>query len=414
MLGRKAWAAAKPQIESTPEIVALADEITAGIAERRAQAEAIDRWVKRNIRYVAIEIGAGGMVPHRASAVLKIRYGDCKDHATLLAALLAAKDIGSELVLIHVGNSYALPEAVNTGAFNHMIVYIPEFALYDDPTAQTAAFGVLAAQTYDQPVVRMSAKEIWVGRTPAMRADDHVSTNRTKITIAADGAVTGETTETTTGFFATYARGRAAEILDETGADDAATETLRNYGNPGTGLYEIDGTANLADPFVIKGRFALGRITPVPGSNFLAPIGLALMPRPSAVLLGARQRGRQLPFVCMSGRQVEEITVSFAEGLPLPKPIPARAFATPVLSYTATAELTDRTLTIRHEFVSHVPGQICAASLEADIARATQDIVASLRTALTFEVPPAATPMTEKAPSGDKQADAGELRPQVN
>ncbi len=414
MLGRNAWAAAKSRIESTPEIIALANEITSGIGDRRAQAEAIDSWVKGNIRYVAIEIGAGGLVPHQASEILKIRYGDCKDHATLLAALLAAKDIASELVLIHVGNSYALPEAANPGAFNHMIVYIPELQLYDDPTAQTAAFGVLAAQTYDQPVLRISAQEIWVGRTPAMRAVDHVSINRTKIMIAADGTVSGETTETTTGIFAASARARAADILNNKGADDAATETLLNNGNPGTGLYEIEHKPGLAEPFVLKAHFVLDRVKLTPGASYLAPIGLALMPRPGVVLLGARQQGRRLPFMCMSGRQVEEIELTFAEGLPLPKPIPARKISTAVLTYVASAELTDRTLTIRREYVAHVSGQVCAAALETDIARATQDVVASLRTAVTFAPPPASTPMTEKAPSGEKQASASEPRPQVN
>src|SRR5262249_36425227 len=47
-VGRAYWAEAGKRAAVTPEIQALADEITTGIAERRAQAEAIDRWVKRN------------------------------------------------------------------------------------------------------------------------------------------------------------------------------------------------------------------------------------------------------------------------------------------------------------------------------------------------------------------------------
>src|SRR5581483_11937804 len=149
--------------------------------DRRKQAEAIDNWIKRNIRYVAIEIGVGGIIQHYASAILKNRYGDCKDHATLMASLLAAKGIDSDLVLIRVGNSFALPEAALTGAFNHMMLYIPEFQLYVDPTAHPAGFGVLMPAAYDQPVVRMSGKGVWLARTPSMRANDHISVNRTKV-----------------------------------------------------------------------------------------------------------------------------------------------------------------------------------------------------------------------------------------
>jgi hypothetical protein len=51
-LGNNYWAAAAPHVQPTPAIRALADEITAGIEDRREQARAITDWVKRNIRYL--------------------------------------------------------------------------------------------------------------------------------------------------------------------------------------------------------------------------------------------------------------------------------------------------------------------------------------------------------------------------
>jgi hypothetical protein len=136
------------------------------------------------------------------------------------------------------------------------------------------------------------------------------------------------------------------------------------------------------------------------------------MPRPGLALLGSRQPNRQLPFMCMSGRQVEEIELTFAEGLPLPQPIAARKIVNRAFSFVATAQLEDRTLTIRREFEVHVPGQICAAQLEGDIARAMQDVIASLRTGLTFEVPPPSSPI--EAVMGERQADAGAAKGPAN
>src|SRR5690606_15213032 len=75
----------------TPEIQKLADEVTQGLSDRRAQAEALYRWVSGNIRYVALAMDMGGYVPHAAADVLNAHYGDCKDKAVLLQALLAAK-----------------------------------------------------------------------------------------------------------------------------------------------------------------------------------------------------------------------------------------------------------------------------------------------------------------------------------
>src|SRR5262249_39948495 len=187
-LGRSWVAMAESRLRVTPEIQALADQITNGITDRRAQAEAIDRWVKRNIRYVALYLdAAAGWIPHEPNEIRKLRYGDCKHLATLMGALPAAKGIASEAVAINAGNVYTLPQVAVRGYFNHMIIYLPEFRLYDDPTVSTAAFGVLGRGDYDKPVLRMSANSVSLDRTPPMRPQEHVSKNETRIAVAADG-----------------------------------------------------------------------------------------------------------------------------------------------------------------------------------------------------------------------------------
>jgi hypothetical protein len=302
---------------------------------------------------------------------------------------------------------FALPEVAHTGAFNHMIIYLPEFRLYDDPTVAAAGFGVLSTATYDQPVVRMSAKGIWLAYTPAMRANDHVSINRTVINVAADGAMTGETTETTTGIFATHARARALDIIDNKGLDDGAVDALRANGLPGDGLFEIDESASLAKPFVVKGHFQLGKLTIAPKQAYKIPIGLALMPRAGTAFIGTRHNGRRLPFVCLSGRQVEEIVLTFAEGLPLPKPLGATKIVNSVFTYVSSTHLEDRTLTIRREFVAHVPGQVCPAEREAEIAKGFQGVIADFRGTLTFDfMAPPTAPQAHDAGHDARQAAA--------
>ncbi len=111
----------------------------------------------------------------------------------LMTALLAAKGIASDQVLVNLGNVYTLPETVARSYFNHVIVYLPEFGMYDDPTAAYASFGVLSRQTYDKPVLHASAQGAHLSHIPAMRAVEHTTVNRTRIAIAADGTVTGET-----------------------------------------------------------------------------------------------------------------------------------------------------------------------------------------------------------------------------
>ena len=206
-MGRAYAEAALPKAAVTPEIAALADEITQGIAGRREQAMAIDAWMKKNIRYVAVYLAAGRVVPNDAESILRNRFGDCKDKATLMSALLAAKGIASEQALISFGGAYTLPEPPTMVALNHVIVYVPEFDLYTDPTAQLAGFGVLAAETYDKPVVRVSAAGAVLARTPAMKSQEHVADVHTTLTVAADGTISGRTVEHNTGILAMAMRG---------------------------------------------------------------------------------------------------------------------------------------------------------------------------------------------------------------
>ena len=47
----------------------LADTITAGVANRRQQAQKIYEWVSSHVRYVAVELGRGNIEPHKAEVI---------------------------------------------------------------------------------------------------------------------------------------------------------------------------------------------------------------------------------------------------------------------------------------------------------------------------------------------------------
>jgi hypothetical protein len=394
-LARSYWDRARDTVEVTPEVVRLADEITRGVDDKRAQAQAISAWVKTNIRWVNVMFGVGRFVPHSAAAVLKNRYGDCKDHAVLMSALLAAKGIAAEHVLINSGDRYALPEtAVNP--FNHIIVYLPEFGVYDDPTAQFASFGVLGSQEYDKPVVRVSDGGAQVARTPAMKPEDHVSIRRTRLSVAADGVVSGESEQVGTGWFAATGRSISA-TLQAAGLERSAEDQLRLANTPGKGRFEIGSLTNLSDSYTARARFTYdARMAIKPSANVALPVGLGLQVRPGSFMFGALLPARRLPFTCFAGTQVEEIDVTFADGLLLPQKIDERKIETKSFVYTAGYRLEDRTLKVRHEFVSKVPGQVCGAEVGAEIAQPLRDVFASNATRMAFaaskEVKPAAPP----------------------
>jgi transglutaminase-like putative cysteine protease len=377
-------AAALPKAVVTPEVAALADEITRGIDERRQQASAIDAWMKKNIRYVAVWLSLGRVVPNDAVTVLRNKYGDCKDKVTLMSALLAAKGIASEAVLVNFGSAYTLTEPPTMVALNHVILYLPEYDIYDDPTAQYAAFGVMALETYDKPVLRVGARGVTIAHTPAMAPDDHTAHARTIVNVAADGTVTGRTEETNTGMFGLVLRlaGANAQNIGET----APQRMLQLYNTPGTGQYDFGNLANTVDPANMAGAFTLTERfkPPAAGVSTRISFGLPQTVRPGRFLLGDRLAGRKSAFICYAGRQTEDIDATFDPGLPMPVPLAPVSIENRAFSYHATFQIEGRTLRMHREFVSRVPGQVCAPELEAQISNDLSRVGFNMNSAYAF------------------------------
>lgn len=94
-------------------------------------------YVVKNTRYVGIELGIHGWKPFKASEVHRRRYGDCKDKATLLSALLRDNGVDATITLVRTSDRGYLPdEHATMWAFNHAITYVPSMNLFLDPTAE--------------------------------------------------------------------------------------------------------------------------------------------------------------------------------------------------------------------------------------------------------------------------------------
>ncbi len=125
-----AWydALSRERREVTPTIEREADQLSAGAGDDPlATLLAAAHYVRDSVRYVDIELGIGGWQPHTASETLANLYGDCKDKATLLGALLAARGIASYPVLVNATTRDALAESYPVGRFfDHAVLAVPE------------------------------------------------------------------------------------------------------------------------------------------------------------------------------------------------------------------------------------------------------------------------------------------------
>ncbi len=116
-------------------------ELTAGISDPLKKMQVLAAYVQQQIRYVAIEIGIGGLQPHPAADVFKHQYGDCKDKATLLSAMLKQIGVDSYYVMIDTHRGIVNPDFPSIRG-NHMIMAIrlPQdvpinrlYAIVEDP-----------------------------------------------------------------------------------------------------------------------------------------------------------------------------------------------------------------------------------------------------------------------------------------
>ena len=225
----RAAAAARPDAA----IARLAAEITQGLGDPHARAVALSDWVRRNIRYVAVYLGPGGVVPHPAASVLAKRYGDCKDHAVLLQALLAASGIPSSAALVNGDDAYRLPAVPTLGVLNHVIVHVPQLQLFLDPTAETVAGGFLPPALLGKPVVLADSGRFAV--TPAFQPAR--SRTITRFEVARDGSSRFHVRRTNGGAMAEPYR-HAVRATPQDEHDGFVRRMLAGLGQTGDGLFE--------------------------------------------------------------------------------------------------------------------------------------------------------------------------------
>lgn len=133
----KMVADALPNPGSDEEVVKLAAKLSHGLTTPAAKTAAIYRWVADEIRYVGLEFGIHSLKPHDVREVLARRFGDCKDKATVLVALLAEVGVQAQVALVRTADSGKLRDGVASfGGFSHAIAWVPALGWWLDATLQ--------------------------------------------------------------------------------------------------------------------------------------------------------------------------------------------------------------------------------------------------------------------------------------
>jgi cellulose synthase operon protein C len=199
-VGRWYWSLVSDQLQSDPSIKKAAADVTDGLHSDADKVRALHRFVIEKTRYVGLEFGIHGYKPYPVSQVLLRRFGDCKDKALLLVALLREQGIESELVLLRSRRAGLVDsQPASLAIFDHAITYVPRLDLYLDATAEFAGMSELPSQDQGVMVLRVGWGKTTLATTPVLPASANRAVRVWKVALSADGSARVDETVTVKG-----------------------------------------------------------------------------------------------------------------------------------------------------------------------------------------------------------------------
>jgi transglutaminase-like putative cysteine protease len=375
---------ARPKAAVTDRIRKLAEEIAGGQKEPRDQARALYEWILRNVTYSGHCIGVGAVVPHDTDAILDNRMGDCKDRATLLQALLAARGITSVQAIINSGDLYELSRVPVVSELNHVINYLPTLDMYVDATNDQMPFGLLAESLAAKPVLHVDGYADG-RRTPPSAHQPNTQQVVTRYVITPDGAATGETKVSLGGHFAVAGRAPFRYMSKD---DEAqfVKNVLSSFGQNATGTLTRDDATVLVDKYSYGVTFSVQEMMAAEGSAGLYVHPAFSSPHPvSSYAQAAKQPEMTRDQRCSGGHSSEEYTYEFPKGLKIlsvPKDVEAKS---EMLSYRATYRLEGNVLTVKRTVDDTPPSNTCTAAQMAEFTRQARLIAKDVMAQVIFQ-----------------------------
>jgi transglutaminase-like putative cysteine protease len=215
-----------PQVVLDDPLAGKARELTANARTEYEKIQAIGRYVQ-NIQYISIQTGlgrGGGYRPHVSTQVFAKSYGDCKDKANLMRAMLKVLGISAFPVSIYAGDpEYVRPEWPSPQQFNHCIIAVkvsdetrgptiiqhPRLGrlLIFDPTAEETPVGDLPSYLQGS-LALIDSKEIdALVKMPVTPPESNLLDRQIEASIGGDGLLVATIREKANGQWAAGYRG---------------------------------------------------------------------------------------------------------------------------------------------------------------------------------------------------------------
>ncbi len=348
-----------PQLVVDDSIAIKAKELTANATTELEKIRAVGTFVQ-NLQYISIDIGVGhgnGMRPRPSNTVLSRGYGDCKDKANLMRALLKILKIDAYPIAIYSGDpNYVRAEWASPSQFNHCIIAVRVSAstagptiiehkklgrlLIFDATDPFTPVGDLPNYLQGSYGLIIAGENGDLAKMPVTPPDFNVWNRETEVSLAGDGAIKGLIRESIRGQESRLPRTLFRSL---SGQDfNKAIERWLTNGATASRLEKLtpkDDQANAT--FEMSVEFSAPKYAQLM-QNRLLVFKPVVASRTDSVYL--TEKSRKQPIVLDSSSFREKVTVNLPEGFAvdeMPDPV---SLETAFGRYATTYEVKDKKL----------------------------------------------------------------------
>lgn len=348
-----------PQVIVDDAIAAKARELTANSKTELEKIRAIGTYVQ-NLQYISIDIGVGygnGMIPRSSTMVLGRGYGDCKDKANLMRALLKALKIEAYPIAIYSGDpTYVREEWTSPGQFNHCIIAIkvsdetvvPTILNHEklgrllifDATDPYTPVGDLPDYEQGSYALIMAGDNGGLSKMPVTSPETNLLERNVEVNLSGDGSIKGIIKEIANGQESTMFR--AQRRMLSAGDYNKMIEAWLTRGATGAQLVKVtQNDKQISASFDLDVEFAVPRYGQLMQDRLLV-FKPAIVSRRNGIFL--TEPKRDSPVMLDSNMMKETTTFNLPQGFVVDEMPDAVFLETPFGKYTTKYEVKDNKL----------------------------------------------------------------------
>ena len=360
-----------PQAAADEAVAARAKQLIEGKQTEFGRIAAIAEFAQR-IKYVSIQTGVGrggGYQPHAASEVMQNAYGDCKDKANLMRAMLKSVGIESYPLTIYSGDrNYVREDWASPQQFNHAIIAVKvsdeteapavleheKFGrlLLFDPTDSHTPPGYLPEDEQGSLALIITSEGGELIRAPAVSPEGNMVKREVQARLGEDGAIKAEIQEYLTGSSASENRSLYSRLTRE--EYRKVIERWVARGAPGSAVSKIEAGEQGGGGFFVNVEMSSPRYSKLMGQQLMV-FKPAVVARRSGTSLTANERKH--PVVLNADAYAESVEVELPPGFAVDEMSEPVALETDFGSYEAEWRTEagklyfNRSLKIRHAII---------------------------------------------------------------